>query len=201
MRVSNKKIKRNIIFLEKNQNALKSKRTNYTFMINSQSIIALQIHDQILEIILCHRGPRYISSFIINSTSFNLGLYKFNPMRSWSETEYSLRQMPYNSALRLALDATILLLAPCFSPPLWSRPELIQEKAIFGRYEAVTSRPPSLAGITGNQRTAFAMDWATAFAEDLASFELTMQGSLPFVILTRACQTDQLLLAVILEIF
>ena len=98
--------------------------------------------------------------------------------------------MPYNAALRLALDATMCLLAQCFLPPLWYRPELLQEKAIFGRYEAVTSRPPSLAGITGTQRTAFAMDWATAFAEDLASFELTMQGSLPFVVLTRACQTD-----------
>ena len=108
--------------------------------------------------------------------------------------------MPSNSALGLALDATILLLVPCFLPPLWSRPELIQEKAIFGRYEAVTSRPSSLAGITRNQRTTFAMDWATAFAEDLASFELTMQGSLPFVILTRACKTDQLLLAVMPEI-
>ena len=95
----------------------------------------------------------------------------------------------------------MLLLVACFLPPLWCRPELIQEKAIFGRYEAVTSRPPSLAGITRTQRTAFAMDWATAFAEDLAFFELTMQGSLPFVVLARACQIDQLSMVVILEIF
>ena len=93
----------------------------------------------------------------------------------------------------------MLLLVPCFLPPLWCRPELIQEKAIFGRYEAVTSRPPSLAGITGTQRTAFAMDWATAFTKDLASFELTMQGSLPVLILTRAYQTDQLSPVVIPE--
>ena len=45
------------------------------------------------------------------------------------------------------------------------------------------------------------MDWATAFAEDLASFELTMQGSLPFVVLTRACQRDQLSLVVMPDSF
>ena len=109
--------------------------------------------------------------------------------------------MPCNSALRLGLDATMPLFVPCFPPPLWCRPELIQEKAIFGRYEAVTSRPPSLAGITGNQRTAFAMDWATTLAEDFASFELTMQESLPFVGLTRAHQTDQLTPVAMFEIF
>ena len=101
----------------------------------------------------------------------------------------------------MALDASILVLTPCFPPPLWCRPELIQENAIFGRYEAVTPGPPSLAEITGNQRTAFAMDWATTFAEDFASFELTMQESLPFVVLTRARQTDQLSPVVIPEIF
>ena len=45
------------------------------------------------------------------------------------------------------------------------------------------------------------MDWATTFAEDFASFELTMQESLPFVVLTRARQTDQLSPVVIPEIF
>ena len=94
----------------------------------------------------------------------------------------------------------MLLLVPCFLPPLWCRPELIQEKAIFGRYEAVTSRPPSLAEITGNQRTAFAMDWTTAFAKDFAPFELIMQEFLPFVDFTRARHTNQLTPVAMLEI-
>jgi len=45
------------------------------------------------------------------------------------------------------------------------------------------------------------MYWATTFAEDFASFELTMQESLPFVDLTRARQTDQLTPVAMLEIF
>ena len=44
------------------------------------------------------------------------------------------------------------------------------------------------------------MDWATTFAEDFAFFELTMQASHPFVDLTRARQTDQLLPVEMLEI-
>ena len=44
------------------------------------------------------------------------------------------------------------------------------------------------------------MDWATTFAIDFASFELTIQESLLFVALLRACQTDQLSPVMILKI-
>ena len=45
------------------------------------------------------------------------------------------------------------------------------------------------------------MNWATTFAIDFASFELTMQESLFFVALFRAWQTHQLSLVVVLDFF
>ena len=45
------------------------------------------------------------------------------------------------------------------------------------------------------------MDWVTTVAEGFALFELTTQKSLLFVHLTRARQTVQLSVVVILEMF